>query len=288
MNKLPAGGSGVEPLFARVYFHLHLVSDSTGETLTTLAKAACAQFDNVVSIEHAHTLIRHRRQLERVLQDIDDAPGVVLYTLVDPDLQSLLRAHCGQASIPSLAILDPTLMLLSSYLGATLAPLPGRQHELDARYFDRIEALNFAMAHDDGQNLRDLDKAAIVLVGVSRTSKTPTCIYLANRGYKAANVPLVAGMAPPAELDRAKHPLIVGLVASPERLVQVRRNRLLVMSEARETDYVDADKVRAETAAARRLFEEKRWPVIDISRRSIEETAAAVINLLSRRASTVT
>ncbi len=268
---------------ARVYFHLHLVSDMTGETLNAVAKAACAQFADVEPIEHIHALVRSRRHLDRVLMDIDESPGLVLYTLMNPELRSLLRDHCMRSEIPSLAVLDPVLTVMAGYLGTELLNRPGGQHELDARYFSRIDALNFAMAHDDGQSTEDLDKADVVLVGVSRTSKTPTCIYLANRGYKAANVPIVHGVPLPVSLETAKRPLIVGLIASPERLVQVRRNRLIALNEREETDYVDIDRVREEATFARRLFEANSWPVIEVSRRSIEETAAAVINLLVER-----
>jgi regulator of PEP synthase PpsR (kinase-PPPase family) len=268
---------------ARVYFHLHLVSDMTGETLNAVAKAACAQFADVEPIEHIHALVRSKRQLDRVLMDIGESPGLVLYTLMNPELRSALRDHCMRAEIPSLAVLDPVLTVMAGYLGTELLNRPGGQHELDARYFSRIDALNFAMVHDDGQSADDLEKADVVLVGVSRTSKTPTCIYLANRGYKAANVPIVPGVALPAALDTAKRPLIVGLIASPERLVQVRRNRLIALNERHETDYVDIERVREEATFARRLFESRNWPVIEVSRRSIEETAAAVINLLVER-----
>jgi regulator of PEP synthase PpsR (kinase-PPPase family) len=268
---------------ARVYFHLHLVSDMTGETLNAVAKAACAQFADVEPIEHIHALVRSKRQLDRVLMDIVESPGLVLYTLMNPELRSALRDHCMRAEIPSLAVLDPVLTVMAGYLGTELLNRPGGQHELDARYFSRIDALNFAMAHDDGQSAEDLEKADVVLVGVSRTSKTPTCIYLANRGYKAANVPIVPGVDLPAILHTTKRPLIVGLIASPERLVQVRRNRLIALNERQETDYVDIERVREEATLARRLFESKGWPVIEVSRRSIEETAAAVINLLVER-----
>lgn len=268
---------------ATVYFHLHLVSDATGETLNAVAKAACAQFADVEPIEHIHALVRSKRALERVLVDINDSPGLVLYTLMNPELRAMLRDHCAKEEIPSLAIMDPVLTVMAGYLGTELTNRPGGQHELDARYFGRIDALNFAMAHDDGQATDDLDKADVVLVGVSRTSKTPTCIYLANRGYKAANIPIVSGVPIPPGLETAKRPLIVGLIASPERLVQVRRNRLIALNEHEETDYVDIDRVREEATIARRLFESKGWPVIEVSRRSIEETAAAVINLLAER-----
>lgn len=226
--------------------------------------------------------MRNRKQLERAFAEIESAPGLVLHTMVNSELRGLLEDKCRELGQPSVAVLDPVMGLLGNYLGAEVSHRPGAQHDLDARYFARIEALNYTMAHDDGQSAATLDMADVVLVGVSRTSKTPTCIYLANRGYKAANVPIVLGVSLPAELEAVKRPLIVGLMASPERLIQIRRNRLLTLKEETETEYVDLDSVRAEIASARRLFADKNWPVIDVTRRSIEETAAAVIALHSR------
>jgi regulator of PEP synthase PpsR (kinase-PPPase family) len=265
-----------------VYFHLHLVSDSTGETLNAVAKAACAQFDMGRPIEHVYPLVRTKKQLERAFVEIESAPGLVLHTMVNSELRMMLEESCRALGQPSVSVLDPVMSLLGSYLGAEVSHRPGAQHDLDAKYFARIEALNFTMAHDDGQSAATLDKADVILVGVSRTSKTPTCIYLANRGINAANIPIVLGITLPPELDRVTRPLIVGLITGPERLIQIRRNRLLSLNEETETDYVDLDAVRAEIAFARRLFADKGWPVIDVTRRSIEETAAAVLALHSR------
>ena len=272
-----------------IYFHVHLVSDSTGDTLAAMARAAAARFDAVQPIEHAYPLVRSARQMERVLAEVEDAPGMVVHTIVDRELRGMLEAGCRERDAPCIAALDPLTAALSRHLGAQLTSRVGAQHALDADYFHRIETLDFAIAHDDGHGARDLSKADVVLVGVSRTSKTPTCIYLAHRGVRAANVPLVPGQPHPAILETLDGPLIVGLVVSPERLVQVRRNRLTTLSERRETSYVEADAVREEIVRARRLFERRGWPVIDVSRRSVEETAAAVLNLINaRRASSVT
>jgi regulator of PEP synthase PpsR (kinase-PPPase family) len=265
-----------------IYFHLHLVSDSTGETLNAVAKAACAQFDMGRPLEHFYPLVRNRKQLERALVELEGAPGLVLHTLANDELRSVLEARCRDLGMPSVAVLDPVMSSLANYLGVEESHRIGAQHELDARYFARIEALNFTMAHDDGQSLSTLNEADTVLVGVSRTSKTPTCIYLANRGIKAANIPIVAGVSLPAELLEITRPLIVGLIVNPERLLHIRRNRLLSLHETTETDYVDLDAIRAELVVARKLFAEKGWPVIDVTRRSIEETAAAVLALHSR------
>lgn len=270
------------PRSVAIYFHLHLVSDSTGETLNAVGKAACAQFDMGRPIEHVYPLVRNRKQLERALMEIEASPGLVLHTMVNEELRQVLEVRCRELGQPSVAVLDPVMTLLGNYLGAEVSHRPGAQHELDAKYFERIDALNYTMAHDDGQSTATLDLADVVLVGVSRTSKTPTCIYLANRGVKAANIPIVLGIALPPELDLVKRPLMVGLIASPERLIQIRKNRLLSLNEETETEYVDLDSVRAEVAFARRLFAEKGWAVIDVTRRSIEETAAAVLALHSR------
>ena len=265
-----------------IYFHLHLVSDSTGETLNAVAKAACAQFDMGRPLEHFYPLVRNRKQLERALVELEVAPGLVLHTIANDELRSVLEARCRELGMPSVAVLDPVMSNLAAYLGVEESHRIGAQHELDARYFARIEALNFTMAHDDGQSLATLNQADVVLVGVSRTSKTPTCIYLANRGIRAANIPIVAGVSLPAELHEISRPLVVGLIVNPERLLHIRRNRLLSLHETAETDYVDLEAIRAELVVARKLFAEKGWPVIDVTRRSIEETAAAVLALHSR------
>lgn len=266
-----------------VYFHLHLVSDATGETLNAVAKAACAQFDTARPIEHFYALVRSRRQLDQVLQSIADAPGVVLFTMVNDELRAVLEQRCGELGLPVIAVMDPVVDLLGSYLGAPVSHKPGRQHVLDAEYFDRIEALNFTMAHDDGQNVADLHEADVVLIGISRTSKTPTCIYLANRGIKAANVPLVPTQPLPPGIEMLEGPLVVGLTASPDRLLHIRRNRLRFLQESMDTDYADFDAITREIGAARRLFVQRGWPVIDVSRRSIEETAASILSLLSAK-----
>lgn len=265
------------------YFHVHLISDSTGETLNAMTKAVCARFDNVIPIEHIYPLVRSSRQLERALVAIEDSPGVVIHTVVDRELRLELEARCRALETPCLAALDPMTAALGRYLGAQLTNRIGAQHALDADYFERIEALNYAIGHDDGQGGRDLEASDVVLVGVSRTSKTPTSIYLAHRGVRAANVPLAPGTPLPEQLFQLKRPLLVGLIVSPERLLQIRRNRLLALNEIRDSSYVDPEAVRQEIIDARRMFERQDWPVIDVTRRSVEETAAAVINLLNLR-----
>lgn len=263
--------------------HLHLVSDSTGETLETVAKAALAQFDSVETIKHFWPMVRSEGHLERIMADIAQNPGLILYTMVNRDVRRTLETRCRALGLPMVAAIDPVVHALSQLLGQTAKARPGGQHMLDAAYFARVEAIQFTIAHDDGQNWENWETAEIVLAGVSRSSKTPTSIYLANRGYRTANIPIVVESPPPPALFTLKHPLVVGLTTNPERLIAVRRNRLLSLNQAPETDYVNDEKVKAELAFARRMFADNGWPVIDVTRRSIEETAAAIINLFNER-----
>jgi regulator of PEP synthase PpsR (kinase-PPPase family) len=266
------------------FFHLHLVSDSTGETLITVARAAAAQYATVHPVEHVYPAVRTNKQLDRVLIDIEKEPGVVLYTLLEQDLIARLEDKCRELGLPCLSILGPVLRLFQSYLGAESTHRIGAQHMLNAEYFKRIDALNYTMMHDDGQLPDGLDSADVVLVGISRTSKTPTSIYLANRGIKTANIPLVPGMAVPPQLEAIKQPLVVGLTASPERIVAIRQNRLLGLRAHRDDDrYIDRTAVTEEITFSRKLCAKHGWPIIDVTRRSIEETAAAVIALLAER-----
>jgi [pyruvate, water dikinase]-phosphate phosphotransferase / [pyruvate, water dikinase] kinase len=264
----------------RSYVHLHLVSDATGETLIAVSRAAAAQYESVSAIEHVYPLVRTEKQLQRVLSEIESAPGLVLYTLVDKELSTQLDEFCVKQGCPALSILTPILGLFQSYLGAASSARPGAQHMLNAEYFKRIDAMNFTMLHDDGQYGDDIGSADVILLGVSRTSKTPTSIYLANRGVRTANIPLVPGIELPTVLDGLKKPLIVGLVAAPERIVQIRQNRLLSLKADRDVAYVDHEAVASELAQSRKLFARRGIPVIDVTRRSIEETAAAILDLL--------
>jgi regulator of PEP synthase PpsR (kinase-PPPase family) len=266
------------------YFHLHLVSDATGETLTTVARAATAQYIKMFPVEHVYPLVRTQKQLDRVLAEIEEEPGIVLYTLLEEDLVARLENHCRELSLPCLSILGPVLQLMRSYLGAESSHRVGAQHTLNAEYFKRIDALNYTMLHDDGQHIEGLEEAEVVLVGVSRTSKTPTSIYLANRGVKTGNVPLVPGITVAREVEQLTRPLVVGLYASPERIVQIRQNRLLGLKAHQDDDqYIDRNAVAEEIAFSRRLCAKHNWPIIDVTRRSIEETAAAVLKLLAER-----
>ncbi|WP_398484263.1 pyruvate, water dikinase regulatory protein [Tardiphaga sp.] len=266
------------------FFHLHLVSDSTGETLITVARAVAAQYSNVTPVEHVYPLVRSQKQLDRVLTEIEEAPGIVLFTLLESDLVARLEAKCQEINSPSLSIIGPVMQLFQNYLGASTSGRVGAQHVLNAEYFKRIDALNYSMMHDDGQHTDGLEEADVVLVGVSRTSKTPTSIYLANRGVRTANVPLVPGIPIPPQLETLKKPLVVSLHATPERLIQIRQNRLLsIGSDTTNDDYIDRQSVTEEVTYARKLSAKYGWALLEVTRRSIEETAAAIMKLLADR-----
>lgn len=265
------------------FFHLHLISDATGETLLAAGRAASAQYKDARAIEHIYPLIRTDKQLIRVFEDIEAEPGIVLYTVVDHHLSQLIDQRCQALGLPFVSVLEPVLGVFQTYLGAPAGRRVGAQHQLDAEYFRRIDALNFTMEHDDGQLPADMDEADIVLIGISRTSKTPTSIYLANRGIKTANIPIVLGVPLPESLIAAKKPLIVGLIATAERISHVRQNRLLGSTLGFNSDgYVDRSHISEELTYARQLCTRHGWPTIDVSRRSIEETAAAILALRGR------
>jgi [pyruvate, water dikinase]-phosphate phosphotransferase / [pyruvate, water dikinase] kinase len=250
-------------------FHVHLVSDSTGETVSSVARACLVQYEGVFVQEHVWSLVRTPGQMEKVMQAVERDRGPVLYTLVDPELRDLVRDHCRRLQLPCVGVLDQVMSVLAVHFHSKSEQWPGRQHQLDEGYFDRIDAMHYTLAHDDGQSTHDLEDADVILVGPSRTSKTPTCVYLANRGVRAANVPLV--------------PVIVGLITDPERLVQIRVNRLRLLQQDTETDYTDMDNVQREIQDARRLYARRKWATIDVTRRSIEETAAAILQMLAVR-----
>jgi len=269
--------------------HMHLISDSTGETVTTVARAAVSQFEDVIPVEHVWFFVRTRSQLDKVLNVVEAMPGLVIFTLVSPELRFALQERCHQSQIPCVAVLDSVMSSLTSLLGSAGRPQIGRQHAMDDGYFSRIAATDFAMRHDDGQLAEGLDEADVVLVGVSRTSKTPTCVYLANRGIKAANVPIVPDMPQLAILEQLRKPLIVGLTIKPDQLVQIRRSRqkMLGISEPDSVryggDYADIDRIREELIYARRLFARNNWPEIDVTKRSVEETAATIYQIMASR-----
>ena len=264
-----------------LHLHLHLVSDSTGDTVHSMARAAISQFEGVKFSEYNWPLIRTPEQIDGILDAVKNNSGIVIYTLVDDSLRLSLEQRCIQANIPHLSVLDPIMAFLGNYLGVKSANRPGRQHAMDKEYFARIEAMHYAISHDDGQGLWDLHEADVVIIGVSRTSKTPTCIYLANRGLKAANIPFVPNVEFPKELQQfnnksattgPKKPLVVGLTKDPKSLVQIRKNRLRMIAKQQETNYTDIEIVKKELANCRKLCSKNGWPVIDVSRRSIEES----------------
>lgn len=263
-------------------FHVHLVSDSTGETVHHVAQACLSQFNGLPVTEHVWSLVRSREQVDNVLKGIAQFPGMVICTFADQEIKHYLKAACDKNKTPFISVLDPVFQGLSAYLGSATKHQPGRQHELNQDYFDKIAAVDFALHHDDGQHTRDLHDAEVILVGVSRTSKTPTCIYLSHRGIKAANVPIVPDIPLPDALFDCKDSLIVGLTTEPERLSQIRKSRLAFLSDGHTESYADIDNIREEVRKARQLFTKHGWPTIDVTRRSVEETAAMILQLYQR------
>ncbi|GGD61884.1 pyruvate, phosphate dikinase/phosphoenolpyruvate synthase regulator [Erythrobacter arachoides] len=263
--------------------HLHLLSDSTGETLEMVAKAALAQFDEEEVVRHFWPMVRSSQHLDRILDEFKAKPGLVLYTLVNEETRGRLEERCTALGLPHADALETVTLALEQQLGQEAQGRPGRQHRMDDAYFARVDAIQFTIAHDDGIGWDNWEEADIVLAGVSRTSKTPTSIYLANRGYKVANIPVVVESPPPEALYTLSRPMVVGLTTSAGRLIEIRRNRLLSLNEQTQTAYVDEERVKAELAFARRLFADNGWPVIDVTRRSIEESAAAIIKLCQER-----
>jgi len=267
--------------------NLHLVSDATGETLNAIARATTVQFEHVQILYHRWSLIRSRLQLHRVLEGIEAEPGPVLSTLVDKALRAELDVACQRMNVAVVNVLDPVISILQEKIGEPAGTRPGRQYVLDADYFRRIDAMHFVLAHDDGQQQAGIPEADVILVGVSRSSKTPTCFYLANRGIKAANIPLVPSLPEPSVLVNAHCP-VIGLTLDAPALIDIRRHRLRLIATGvpsgmvrhDSTEYVDQEAVKAELLWARRLCNRHGWPVVDVTRRSIEETAATVLQLM--------
>ena len=260
--------------------HIHLISDSTGETVSTVARSAGAHFKNFDTIEHNWVLVRSIEQINKILEEIKENKGLVIFTLIDKSIRKSLEAGCKRIGVPAVPILDQVVMTIEEFFKYDLAiDEPGRQHALSSNYFDRIGAMQYTLAHDDGQQVHNLNEAEIVLVGVSRTSKTTTSMYLANRGIKVANVPIVPRVQLPEALVR-KGLFVVGLTTSPERLKQIRKSRLNAVGESNETEYIKEELIEEEVLRAKKLFNQHGWPSIDVTRKSIEETAAAVLDLL--------
>ena len=266
-------------------FHLHLVSDSTGETVASVARASLAQFDHVTAEEHIWSLVRTKGQLEKMVVNLDTNPGMVMFTLMDPAMREYLRQACGKRGLPCVSVLGHTIREFGNYLDQEASGHTGAQYELSEDYFARIDAINFALEHDDGQATWELEQSDIVIVGPSRTSKSPTCVYLAYRGYKAANVPYVPNCPLPENLMGLKQPLVVGLTIGDERLIEIRTTRMAAMNQDARTDYVNEECVHEEIEASKKLFRAQHWPVIDVTRRSVEETATLIIQYRQRQTS---
>ncbi len=263
-------------------YDIHMVSDSTGETVSSVMRSVMSQFENVEIEEHTWSLVRTAGQMDRVLDSISEAPGPVLFTIIDRDMQAKLIKHCRKHRLPCIPVLAKITHELSTYFGVEAKAKPGRQYELDEEYFEKVDAIHYTLAHDDGQETDTLEEADIILVGASRTSKTPTCVYLSYKGLYVANVPFVQQIPLPENLFSLKNPLVIGLVISPERLGQIRKSRLLSLNENNVTDYVDEDAILDELRESRKIFAKYRWPVIDVTRKSVEETSAQIMQLYQK------
>ncbi len=263
--------------------NIHLISDSTGETLSSVARAVLSQFEGVESNDFIWPLIRTKSQLEKVMESIAKDPGIVMYTILQDELTELLKKQCYELQIPCIPVLSSIITEFSNYLGMNISHTIGRQHLLDAEYFSRVQAISYTINHEDGQWGWDLYDADIVIVGVSRTSKSPTSVYLSCRGYKTANIPFVGIETIPSTLYNLKNPLIVGLIINPEKLVQIRQSRLASMGQEVNNDYIDIESIKNEIAESRKLFSKLNCPIIDVTKRSVEETAAKIIQLLQEK-----
>jgi len=263
--------------------HVYLVSDSTGETVSNVSRSVLAHFENMEVEEHLWSLVRTKGQIDKLASSLQKNHGIVMYTLVNEELQEYLRETCAKLQVLAIPVLAEVISILSSHLGVKTINLPGRQHTMNEEYFTRINAINFALAHDDGQAYFDVNKADIILVGPSRTSKSPTAMYLAYRGYKAANVPFVMGQKLPEELEKIEKAMVVGLLINPDRLIEIRKNRIVSMNDVSNTSYVDYTKVEQEIAEAKKIYQQHGWPIIDVTRKSVEETAATIIKLYEQR-----
>jgi regulator of PEP synthase PpsR (kinase-PPPase family) len=263
--------------------NLHLISDSTGETLSSVARAVLSQFEKVESNDFIWSLIRTKPQLDRVLEAISKKPGIVLYTIMHDDLVEDLRKECYKLQLPCIPVLSHIIAEFSNYLKENISHAVGRQHLIDNEYFSRVDAISYTITHDDGQSSWDLYEADIIIVGVSRTSKSPTSVYLSCRGYKVANIPFVSIETIPTSLFEIKKPLIVGLIINPEKLAQIRQSRLTSIGQEVSNNYVEIESIKEEIAESRKLFNRLNCPVIDVTKRSVEETSAKIIQLLQEK-----
>ena len=262
-------------------YEIYLVSDSTGETLDRIFLAVKAQFNNLEYKVHQYSFTRTENQILKIIDICKKRKNsIILYTIVDTKLAKYLAQISEKEKIPCFGVLGDLILSFSKLLNQKASHIPSGQHALNEEYYERIEAIQFTMNHDDGKLINDLKKSDIILLGVSRTSKTPTSIYLANRGYKTSNIPLVnQNSLPEILVKNPKLTCIVGLTTEPERLMEIRKNRMNSLKEIESTDYTDLEKVSKEVEEAKKLFKKYNWPTVDVSRKSVEETAASVIKI---------
>ena len=262
-------------------YDIYLISDSTGETLERIFLAIKAQFKNFKYKTHFYSFTRTENQISKILEVSDKKNNaIILYTIVDNKLARHLSNECNRKNIPCFGILGDLIISFSNLLDQKALNVPSRQHIMDDEYYKKIEAIQFTMNHDDGNSIDDIDKSDIILLGVSRTSKTPTSIYLANKGMKISNIPLVNENSVPEILKKnPQKKCIVGLTAEPDRLVDLRKNRMQSIKDNESTEYTNLDIVQKEMEDARKLFQKYKWPSIDVTRKSVEETAASVLKI---------
>ena len=262
-------------------YQIYLISDSTGETLERIFLALKAQFKNIEYKIHSYSFTRTENQILKILDDAKtNNNSIILYTIVDNNLAKYLANTSGDKKIPCFGVLGNLILNFSKILNQKASHEPSGQHILNEEYYDRIEAIQFTMNHDDGNLLNDIDKSDIVLVGVSRTSKTPTSIYLANKGFRTSNIPLVNENSLPEKLKKDPHfTCVVGLSTEPERLADLRKNRMNSLKEKENTEYTNLENIRDEVLKAKKTFQKYKWPVIDVTRKSVEETAASIIKI---------
>ena len=262
-------------------YQIYLISDSTGETLDRIFLAIKAQFKNIDYKVHSYSFTRTENQILKILSDAESySNSVIFYTIVDNDLAKYLSNTSNSKKIPCFGILGDLILSFSKLLNQKASNLPSAQHVLDDEYYKRIEAIQFTMNHDDGNSIKEIDKSDIILLGVSRTSKTPTSIYLANKGFKTSNIPLINNNSIPKILkEDPKISCVIGLNTEPERLADLRKNRMNSLKETENKTYTDIDKIKKEVEEAKNTFRKYKWPMIDVTRKSVEETAASVIKI---------
>ena len=262
-------------------YNVYLVSDSTGETLDRIFLSLKSQFANFDYEKKEFAFVRTEQQIDKIIKECNKIENaIILYTIVETKLAKYLANQSERNSVPCFGVLGNLILSFSKLLNQKAAHKPSAQHVLDEDYYNRIEAIQFTMTHDDGKKTDDLNSADVILLGVSRTSKTPTSIYLANRGFKTINIPLVLNQKIPEDLISNKKACIIGLIADPERLADIRRNRVAIMKDHKIKDYTDLDFIKKEVNDSKSLFKKNNWPMIDVTRRSVEETAASILKII--------